>query len=62
MAYVDNHPGEANYYSSIRNYKMANAANTKRKNWIASDDRAQEIIDFVFDQTKDNQRKKTKKK
>ena len=47
MAYVDNHPGEANYYSSIRNYKMANAANTKRKNWIASDDRAQEIIDFV---------------
>jgi|TARA_R110000803_G_scaffold197361_1_gene260883 hypothetical protein len=27
---------------------MANAADTKRKNWIASDDRAQEIIDFVF--------------
>ncbi len=47
MAYIDNHPGEANYYSSIRNYRMANAANTKRKNWIASDDRAQEIIDFV---------------
>tara|TARA_R100000935_G_scaffold2177_1_gene6312 strand:- start:110 stop:685 length:576 start_codon:yes stop_codon:yes gene_type:complete len=47
MAYVDNHPGEANYYSSIHSYKMANSANTKRKNWIATDDRAQEIIDFV---------------
>ena len=47
MAYAYNHPGEQNYYSSIHSYKMANAADTKRKNWIATDDRAQEIIDFV---------------
>ena len=47
MAYAYNHPGEQNYYSSIHSYKMANAADTKRKNWIANDDRAQEIIDFV---------------
>ena len=49
MAYDHNHKGEANYYPSIEARKMANAANTKRKNWIASDERAQEIIDFVAD-------------
>ncbi len=49
MAYDHNHKGEAHYYPSIEARKMANAANTKRKNWIASDERAQEIIDFVAD-------------
>jgi len=47
MAYADNHPGAQNYHSAIHSYKMANAADTKRKNWIATDDRAQEVIDFV---------------
>lgn len=47
MAYDANHKYAHNYDPAIANYKMANAANTKRKNWIASDDRAQEIIDFL---------------
>ncbi len=49
MAYDHNHKGEAHYYPSIEARKMANAANTKRLNWIASDNRAQEIIDFLDD-------------
>ena len=49
MAYNYNHKGEANYYPTIEARRMANAATTKRRNWIASDERAQEIIDFVND-------------
>ena len=48
MAYDPTHEYEHNYHPSIARRRMANAADTKRKNWIASDDRAQEIIDFVF--------------
>lgn len=47
MAYNENHEYAHNYDPAIANYKMANAAKTKRKNWVASDDRAQEIIDFL---------------
>ena len=48
MAYDPTHEYEHNYHSSIEARRMNNAANTKRKNWIATDDRAEEIIDFVF--------------
>lgn len=47
MAYDPTHEYEHRYEPAIRARKMANAANTKRKNWIATDDRAQEIIDFL---------------
>ena len=47
MAYDENHEHEHAYYPSIEARKIANAAKTKRKNWIASDDRAAEIIEFV---------------
>ncbi len=47
MAYDANHEYAHNYDPAIANYKMANAAKTKRNNWVASDDRAQEIIDFL---------------
>ena len=49
MAYNPTHEYEHNYYPSIEARKIANAANTKRKNWIATDDRAEEIIDFLVD-------------
>ena len=49
MAYDPTHEYEHNYHPSIARRRMANAADTKRKNWIATDDRAQEIIDFVED-------------
>ena len=55
MAYEDDHPGAHNYHSAIQSYKMANAADTKRKNWIATDDRAQEVIDFVEFENPDEQ-------
>jgi hypothetical protein len=47
MAYDPTHEYEHHYEPAIAARKMANAANTKRKNWIATDDRAQEIIDFL---------------
>ena len=47
MAYDPTHEYEHSYYPSIEARKLANAAHTKRVNWIATDDRAQEIIDFV---------------
>ena len=55
MAYDENHEHEHAYYPSIEARKIANAAKTKRKNWIASDDRAAEIIEFVsgYDAVKD---------
>jgi len=43
--------------ASRRSYSAPAAGSATR-----SKKRHQEIIDFVFDQTKDNQRKKTKKK
>lgn len=55
MAYNENHRNAHNYDPAIAAYKMANAAKTKRKNWVAEDDRAQEIIDFLegFPSTQD---------
>jgi hypothetical protein len=47
MAYDPTHEYEHNYHPSIARRRMANAADTKRKNWIATDDRAREIINFV---------------
>lgn len=47
MAYDETHDYEHHYYPSIEARKLANAANTKRKNWLASDERAAEIIEFV---------------
>ena len=47
MAYDPTHEYEHSYYPSIEARKLANAAHTKRVNWIATDDRAQEIIDFL---------------
>lgn len=47
MAYNPHHKGAHNYDDAIVARKMANAAMTKQRNWIASDDRAQEIIDFL---------------
>ena len=47
MAYDENHEYQHHYHPSIEARKIANAAKTKRKNWIASDDRAAEIIEFV---------------
>lgn len=47
MAYDANHKYAHNYDPAITNYKMQNAALTKQRNWVASDDRAQEIIDFL---------------
>lgn len=47
MAYDPNHKYEHHYEPAIVSRKLANAANTKRKNWIAADDRAQEIVDFL---------------
>ena len=49
MAYDPTHEYEHNYHPAIESRKLANAANTKRKNWIASDDRAKEIMDFLSD-------------
>jgi len=49
MAYDPTHEYEHNYYPSIRARKLANAAHANRVNWLASDDRAQEIIDFLAD-------------
>ena len=49
MAYYPTHEYEHNYHPAIQARKLANAAHTKRLNWIASDDRAQEIIDFLDD-------------
>ena len=49
MAYDPTHEYEHNYHSSIRARKLANAAHANRVNWLASDDRAQEIIDFLAD-------------
>ena len=49
MAYDPTHEYEHNYHPAIQTRKLANAAHTKRVNWIASDDRAQEIIDFLDD-------------
>ena len=49
MAYDPTHEYEHHYHPAIESRKMANAATTKRRNWIATDDRAQEIIDFVAD-------------
>jgi hypothetical protein len=49
MAYDPTHEYEHSYYPSIEARKLANAAHTKRVNWIATDDRAQEIIDFLVD-------------
>ena len=49
MAYDPTHEYEHNYHPAIQARKLANAAHTKRVNWIASDDRAQEIIDFLDD-------------
>ena len=47
MAYDPTHEYEHRYDPAIRARKMANAAKTKRREWIASDDRAVEIIDFL---------------
>lgn len=47
MAYDPTHEYEHHYEPAIISRKLANAANTKRKNWIATDDRAQEIVDFL---------------
>jgi hypothetical protein len=49
MAYDPTHEYEHHYHPAIESRKLANAATTKRRNWIATDDRAQEIIDFVAD-------------
>lgn len=47
MAYNPDHKGAHNYYDAIVARKMANVAMTRQRNWVASDDRAQEIIDFL---------------
>lgn len=47
MAYNPTHEHEHKYHPAIEARKMANAATTKRRNWVAEDDRAQEIIDFL---------------
>jgi len=47
MAYDPTHEYEHRYEPAIRARKMANAARTKQREWIAADDRAQEIIDFL---------------
>lgn len=47
MAYDPTHEYEHNYHPSIEARKLENYVNSKRQAWIASDDRAAEIIDFV---------------
>ena len=47
MAYDPTHKYEHNYHPSIEARKLENYVNSKRQTWIASDDRAAEIIDFV---------------
>ena len=47
MAYDPTHEHEHNYYPSIEARKLANHAHSQRILWIESDDRAQEIIDFL---------------
>jgi len=47
MAYDPTHEHEHNYYPSIEARKLANHAHSQRTLWIESDDRAQEIIDFL---------------
>lgn len=47
MAYDENHKGAHNYDRAILSYKIANAAKTRRDEWFATDDRAQEIKNYV---------------
>lgn len=51
MAYDENHKGAHNYDDAILSYKIANAAKRRRDEWLASDDRAQEITDYVCGRT-----------
>ena len=51
MAYNENHRGAHNYDDAIFSYKLANAAKTRRAEWFASDERAQEIVDYVCGRT-----------
>ena len=55
MAYDPSHEYEHHYYPAIESRKLANAANTKRKEWLASDVRAQEIIQFVASYDEDEE-------
>lgn len=51
MAYNPNHKGAHNYDDAILSYKIANAAKTRRDEWFATDERAQEILDYVCGKT-----------
>ena len=47
MAYDANHKGAHNYDDAIFSYKLANAAKTRRAEWFATDERADEIESYV---------------
>ena len=47
MAYNENHKGAHNYHDAILSRKIASAAKTRRDEWFATDERADEIENYV---------------
>jgi hypothetical protein len=47
MAYNENHKGAHNYHDAILSRKIANAAKARRDEWFATDERADEIENYV---------------